>query len=369
MKTTFRLSVLVLLFVLGLSPGALRGGGPAVAGTSGRLTVLDWPGFDDKKFWMDFNKKYPDVTVDFNLKENDAAIYTAIKMGDQADIIHPYTTWLKRWVDEGLVEEIDVTKLANWDKIPESLKAIGRFDGKQYFIPWDVGFSSILYRTDIVDKVKGKKNWTIDSWASLFDPDYKGHIFMFDDGPSAVEVSTYIHRNDEHNYDETNITTKQLADKVRDEWIKQKKLNLDYWKDESKLVEAMADGNVWVAYAWPSAYAALKQKDVKVAYANPKEGRSSWVGVYGILKGTKNYELALKFLDEKLSTTTANNVVDELSYGVANQEVWSSTSNPTLKELSLDDPSVLQRTNFPPELTAEQSEAWTDMWAQVRAAP
>jgi ABC-type glycerol-3-phosphate transport system substrate-binding protein len=129
MKTTFRLSVLVLLFVLGLSPGALRGGGPAVAGTSGRLTVLDWPGFDDKKFWMDFNKKYPDVTVDFNLKENDAAIYTAIKMGDQADIIHPYTTWLKRWVDEGLVEEIDVTKLANWDKIPESLKAIGRFDG------------------------------------------------------------------------------------------------------------------------------------------------------------------------------------------------------------------------------------------------
>jgi hypothetical protein len=62
-------------------------------------------------------------------------------------------------------------------------------------------------------------------------------------------------------------------------------------------------------------------------------------------------------------------VVDELSYGVANQEVWSSNSNPTLKELSLDDPSVLQRTNFPPELTAEQSEAWTDMWAQVRAAP
>src|SRR5262245_16904203 len=131
----------------------------------------------------------------------------------------------------------------------------------------------------------------------------------------------------------------------------------------------MTDGNVWVAYAWPSAYAALKQKGVKVAYADPKEGRSSWVGVYGILKGTKNYELALKFLDEKLSTATATNVVDELSYGVANQEVWSGNSNPTLKELSLDNPSVLQRTNFPPELTTEQSEAWTDMWAQVRAAP
>jgi len=132
----------------------------------------------------------------------------------------------------------------------------------------------------------------------------------------------------------------------------------------------MADGDVWVAYAWPSAYAALKEMpEVKVAYANPKEGRTSWVGVYGIRKGTKNYDLALKFLDEKLSAATANNVIDELSYGVANQEVWSSSSNPTLKELSLDDPSVLQRTRFPPELTEKQRGEWTDMWTQVKAAP
>ena len=60
-------------------------------------------------------------------------------------------------------------------------------------------------------------------------------------------------------------------------------------------------------------------------------------------------------------------MVNELGYGVANQEVWSRNSNPTLKELSLDDPSVLQRTNFPPELTAEQIDAWADMWSQVRA--
>jgi len=131
----------------------------------------------------------------------------------------------------------------------------------------------------------------------------------------------------------------------------------------------VANGDVWVAYAWPSAYAALKAQDKPVAYANPKEGPTSWVGVYGIRKGTKNYELALKFLDEKLATTTANSVVDELSYGVANQEVWSSNSNQTLKELSLDDPSVLQRSNFTPELTEKQRNAWTAMWTEVKAAP
>jgi len=185
MKTAFRLSAAVLLFVLAVSSSALYGIDPAVAGTGGQLTVLDWPGFDEEDFWIDFKKKHPDVTVRFEIQPSDAAIYGAIKAGNQADIIHPYTSWLKRYVDEGLVEEIDVTKLANWDKIPESLKAIGRFNGKQYFIPWDVGFSSILYRTD---KVEG----TIDSWGALLDPQYSGHISMFDDGlshPNSFEIS------------------------------------------------------------------------------------------------------------------------------------------------------------------------------------
>jgi spermidine/putrescine-binding protein len=109
---------------------------------------------------------------------------------------------------------------------------------------------------------------------------------------------------------------------------------------------------------------------VPVVYANPKEGRNSWVGVYGIRKGTKNKELALKFINEKLSEATANNVVTEFNYGVANGKVMNSISDPALKQaFSLDDPSVLERTNFTPELTAEQRDAWTSMWTDVKAAP
>src|SRR5262245_64702819 len=166
MKGTSRLSILALFLALAALPGALRGSGAAVAEESGELVVLDWPGYDAEGFWTDFKTKYPDAKVSFEIGASDADIYGKIKAGSQADIIHPYTGWLRLYVDEGLVEEIDVTKLANWDKVPENLKAIGRFNGKQYFIPWDWGFSSILYRTD---KVKGK----IDSWEALINTQYK----------------------------------------------------------------------------------------------------------------------------------------------------------------------------------------------------
>jgi hypothetical protein len=42
----------------------------------------------------------------------------------------------------------------------------------------------------------------------------------------------------------------------------------------------------------------------------------------------------------------------------------------TLKEaFSINDPNILERTNFTPNLTAEQRDAWTTMWAEVKAAP
>jgi spermidine/putrescine-binding protein len=105
-----------------------------------------------------------------------------------------------------------------------------------------------------------------------------------------------------------------------------------------------------------------------VAYANPKEGRNSWVGLYGIRKGTENLDLAHKFLDAKLGQQTGENLVNLFYYGHANQDVMDGITDETLKEaFSIDDPSVLESTNFTPNLTAEQRDAWTEMWVDIKA--
>jgi len=114
----------------------------------------------------------------------------------------------------------------------------------------------------------------------------------------------------------------------------------------------------------------LLGQGVPVAYANPKEGRNSWVGVYGIRKGSQNYDLALKFFDAKLAAATGNNVVNLFYYGHSNQDVMNGITDAALKQaFSIDDPNILQKTNFTPNLTAEQRDSWTAMWAVVKAAP
>ena len=51
------------------------------------------------------------------------------------------------------------------------------------------------------------------------------------------------------------------------------------------------------------------------------------------------------------------------------QEVMAAITDPTLKEaFSVDDPSILEHTNFTPNLTAKQRDDWTAMWAEVKAS-
>ena len=321
-----------------------------------KLLVLEWSGYEDEDFWTDFKEANPDAAVTFEIGSSDADVLSKMESGSQADIFHFYTGWQQFYVDAELVKEIDTSKLTNWDKVPESFQDLGKVDGKQYYLPWDWGFTSILYNTEHVASVE--------SWDILFDDAYAGHISMWDDGPAAVTVSSYI-----HGWDEEAITDEQLAE-AEQEWKDQKDLNFKYWADEyADLCPDVEGGDIWVAYAWQGCYAqTLYNESQPVAYATPKEGRNSWVGLYGISADTANYDLALEFLDMKLATLTCSNAVTLFYYGCANEEVMAAIEDPILIEaFGLDDPSILESTNFTPPVTDAQREAWTEMWANVKA--
>jgi spermidine/putrescine transport system substrate-binding protein len=275
--------------------------------------------------------------------------------GSQADVFHFYTGWQQFYVDEGLVQEIDTSQLENWDAVSDEYAAMGQVDGVQYFIPWDIGYTSILYNTDQVPEVT--------SWDALLNEEYAGHISMWDDGPAAVTVSSYV-----HGYDETAITDEQLA-AIEAEWTAQKPLNLHYWDSEyDNLCPEVISGEIWVAYAWQGCYSFALSEGAPVAYALPQEGRNSWAGLYGISADTDSPELALEYLDQKLAELTCSNVVTLYYYGCPRSDVMESITDPFIIEvLGLDNPSILENTNFTPLITPDQRDAWTSMWTRVKA--
>jgi spermidine/putrescine-binding protein len=176
-------------------------------------------------------------------------------------------------------------------------------------------------------------------------------------------VSSYV-----NGWDESAITDEQLA-QIEADWKAQKPLNLHYWDSEyDNLCPEVISGAIWVAYAWQGCYATALAEGAPVGYANPKEGRNSWVGLYGISAKSDSKTLATTFIDQKLAALSCGNAVTLFYYGCANSEVMSGITDPTLVEaFGIDDPSILASTNFTPLITAEQRDAWTAMWTRVKA--
>ena len=93
--------------------------------------------YDAPEFWTQFAQAYPDVEVDYTYFEQDADALAKLQSGFQVDLLHPCSSWWGLYVDAGLVQPIDTSRLKNWpDVVPEMAK-LGEFDGQQYFVPWD----------------------------------------------------------------------------------------------------------------------------------------------------------------------------------------------------------------------------------------
>ncbi len=329
----------------------------ACAGSTGEgpLVVLDWSGYEQEVFWADFKAAHPDVQVEWTFFADDPEAFAKIQSGYQADLVHPSSSWLKLYVDNGLLQPIDTAKLSNWSKLDEDLVKMGQVDGVQYMAPWEWGYNSILVRTDKVAEVP-------DSWADLWDPQYKGHVSIFDSAEAAVLVTATV-----LGFDPYTMTADQLA-QVKQKLIDLKPNLLGYWTDYTEINQQVASGDVWVAAnTWPDAWVAVSGEGVPVEYITPVEGRLGWVYGYVMPKSAKNPGLALDYMDALLSTASMAEMANQYAYGAANREALAQTDPSFVTLMGLEDPDILKNTIFFQPLTPEQRDAWTAMWSEVKA--
>ena len=158
-------------------------------------------GYDAPDLWIDFKNKYPDTKASFEIGASDARrLHGKMKAGAKSDIFHAYTGWLQFYVDEGLVDEIDVVEAQRTGaRCRKASAQIGQFNGKQYFVPWDWGFTS--------DPVSHRQGQGQDRLVErIARPEVTRATFRpGTTDPAVVTVSSYI-----HGYDETAITDEQL---------------------------------------------------------------------------------------------------------------------------------------------------------------
>ena len=213
---------------------------------------------------------------------NEANALAKLNAGLRPDVVRPYVGYIRDFAESGFFQPWTPSKIPNLRQLNTAMVKAGQYQGKQWGIPQDWGFDKILYRTD---KVKPKAQ----SWSLIFDERYAGKIAWFDDLNQVVVAGYYL--GFKKPYDQSD---KEL-DQSKKFLASKKHVARMFWSSETDMQAAFAAGDLWIAYAWPADWAAMKAKGLKVAYMQPKEGAISWIGMLMLGKGTKRPEHAHAF--------------------------------------------------------------------------
>jgi spermidine/putrescine transport system substrate-binding protein len=342
---------------------------PRISQEPGNLTILEWDGYQaggtkaqTGGMWAGtpYTKKYGGNSLTYSLISNDSEALNKVRSGQQFDIIHPCVENIPDYVNDGLVQPWDTSLLKSFPNLNKALVKGGQLHGQQYFIPWDWGYGSIIYRTDKVAPQDAT------GWELFWNPKYKDRISMWNGNTTNFEIAALklgFPKMDNLSADQLNQAKQAL--------IEQKPLNKLLWSSEyTQLEPALKNGDVWVAYSWQDQYVYMKQAGKPFAYMNPSQGKLGWYCGFMLGKNTKNYYHAHQYLESFINHRACVNMTNLFYYGTADATIKpSEVKDPTLaKSLNVGNPNALSSAGV--HLQAwEPNEAQVQLaWEQVQAA-
>jgi spermidine/putrescine transport system substrate-binding protein len=361
----FRALVLLAVFVSTLLAGCSAGAGTQEIDKPEKpLVILEWTGYEVTEypqFFVPFSDKYGDNINDYvnvSVFGDDAEAFAKVQSGFKADIVHPCSSWWGLYVESGLVQPLDVSRIAEWENIPEAFREPGKFNGQYYFVPWDWYYEALLVRTDLVPEMPT-------SLADLWDPVYARHVSLWDNGEVSFAMAALAFGIDPFN------TTPEQNEFVKQKLIEIKPNLLTYWLDYTQAIELSASGDAWiVASAWQDTWSVLVDEGYEVAYLEPEEGYLAGVCGYGIGTNNTNLDLTYEFLNAAIDPHSMANFTNEYWYGAANFAANEFIDEGAAELSQLDDfDNVLKNTRFYPPLTADRRDLLSDLWNEVKAAP
>jgi basic membrane protein A len=348
--------------VSGEVPGEAPGEA-AVAAPEKPLVILEWSGYevhDYPQFFPGFSDKYAyvlDEAVQYSIFADDAESLAKMSAGFSADLAHPCVNWVGLYVERGLIQPIDTSRLSNWESVHPDFRAMAEIDGEVYFVPWDWGYESILVRTDLVDEVPT-------SWNALWDSKYAGQVITWENDEQAFAMTALALGFDPWN------TTEAESEAVKQKLIELQGNLLTYWVDYTEAYELLASGDaVMGGGVWQDVYGMLLDEGYAVEYIQPEEGRTGWVCGYVLGAESENVDLAYEFLDASISPESTAALGNEWYYGGSNIAGVEFIEDYIVEYFELDQlDTLVERTNFYPTMTEKRRKMLADIWVEVRAS-
>jgi spermidine/putrescine transport system substrate-binding protein len=318
---------------------------PPISKEPGKLSILEWGGYEaggtpaqTSGMWAGtpYTKEFGKHSVVYTYIVNDDQSLSKAQNGGPFDLMHPCNEMLPSFVSQGLVQPWDTGLLPSFKNLNPFLVKRGQINGRQYMIPWDWGYASLLYRSDKIHPADAT------GWELAWNPKYNGRISLWNGAASNMEVAAL--KLGLTNGDQMDHMTPSQIQQAKAELIKQKPLNKFYWSSEyGQMQPSFKSGDIWITYSWQDAYVAMNKAGLKVAYLNPSQGKLSWFCGFVLGSQTKNFFHAHKYVESFINHHACVQMTNLFYYGTADATIKpSEIQDPKLaKQLTIGDPHAL----------------------------
>lgn len=242
---------------------------------------------------------------------------------------------------QGLLADLDLQQISNAALLLDRLKELPFDPGNRHSIPYLWGTVGIGYDAAKVASPP-------DSWAVLWDPQYKGKISMLND---QREVFGAALRSLGHSL---NSTDSAAVEEAKRKLLAQKPLVKTYTSENYD--QLLVAGEVVLAHGWGGAVARAAAERPSIHYVIPKEGGTIWADCLVVLKSSRNKDLAMRFINYLLDREVAARTTNRLRFASSNRE-----SRAVVDSQLRDDPSI-----YPPESAFSRLEWMRDVGDAIR---
>jgi spermidine/putrescine-binding protein len=257
--------------------------------------------------------------------------------GDGLDVVSVPNQLIQSLLRDGILEPIDVSRLANWAALyPEFRDAEfvrAPQSGQVAAVPTVWGPEGLIYRTD--------KITSADSWSALWDPNYKGRIAGLDYGYEMVLIAAQaLGMTDKLRHDPIAFTDVEFQ-AIKAKLLEQKKLVDKYWGSSAEGGTLIANGEVWITIGRLAMLKPLREENVPVRLAAPREGAQGWCTSTCMLKASRNKDAAYDFLNYVTGDIYQNGLMTVKGYPGANKTLMDAQPDTTRNTLMMNDPHLL----------------------------
>ena len=335
------------------------------------LHVYNWSDYIAPDTIANFEKE-SGIKVVYDVFDSNETLEAKLLAGKSGyDIVVPSNNFLAKQIKAGVYQELDKSKLPNYDNLNKSLlKAVSVSDpDNKHAFPYMWGSIGIGYNPEKVKAALGIDK--IDSWDVLLKPEniakLKSCGVSFLDSPTEM-LPVALH------YLGLPTDTQKKADlKQAEDLFLKLRPSIGYFHS-SKYISDLANGNICVAVGYSGDIQQAKSRaaeaggKVKVAYDIPKEGAGSFFDMVAIPKDAENVDAAYKFMNYLLKPEVMASITNSVRFPNGNEKATALVDKDITSDPGIYPPADVQAKLYAiADLPAATQREMTRSWTKIKS--